>query len=91
MCGCTQNRACLTPAGPCYWAKPGLCSACVGNAMLIVGFGMALTAMNKGHDQPTMCKDAAIGNGLYLDDFKRAGCEPYDMRELRKIFRSDSR
>ena len=29
-CGCTDERACVTPAGPCHWVEPDLCSACAG-------------------------------------------------------------
>ena len=29
ICGCTQNRACMTQYGPCYWVEYDLCSACV--------------------------------------------------------------
>ena len=30
ICGCTEDHACLTPDGPCYWIIDGnLCSACV--------------------------------------------------------------
>src|SRR5690349_5772136 len=28
VCGCTEDKACLTTAGPCWWVEPGLCSAC---------------------------------------------------------------
>jgi hypothetical protein len=30
-CGCTDDRACMTDDGPCYWASedPPICSACV--------------------------------------------------------------
>lgn len=31
VCGCTQNSACVTEAGPCYWAEPDLCSACAAD------------------------------------------------------------
>jgi len=27
-CGCTDLKACPTPAGPCSWVGPALCSAC---------------------------------------------------------------
>ena len=30
VCGCTDERACVTPAGPCHWVEPDLCSACAG-------------------------------------------------------------
>lgn len=34
VCGCTEDRACPPPAGPCAWVEPGLCSnpACVAAA-----------------------------------------------------------
>jgi hypothetical protein len=28
VCGCTDDNACLTAAGPCCWVAPDLCSAC---------------------------------------------------------------
>lgn len=28
VCGCTDNKACTTADGPCYWIEPDLCSAC---------------------------------------------------------------
>lgn len=27
FCGCTDDRACLPPDGPCYWLAEGVCSA----------------------------------------------------------------
>ena len=30
VCGCTDDAACWTADGPCYWAEDDLCSACVG-------------------------------------------------------------
>lgn len=29
-CGCTDDRACITDEGPCWWAAYDLCSACAG-------------------------------------------------------------
>lgn len=26
-CGCTQERACITPDGPCWWTAPDVCSS----------------------------------------------------------------
>lgn len=28
LCGCTEDHACETIAGPCHWLEPDLCSAC---------------------------------------------------------------
>ena len=28
VCGCTQEHACETDEGPCYWVEDDLCSAC---------------------------------------------------------------
>ena len=30
VCGCTDDKACMTDAGPCHWIEPDLCSACEG-------------------------------------------------------------
>ncbi len=30
VCGCTRNKPCITPEGPCGWVEEGrLCSQCV--------------------------------------------------------------
>jgi hypothetical protein len=29
ICGCTDERACVTDAGPCFWVEVDVCSACV--------------------------------------------------------------
>lgn len=28
VCGCTEDTACTTPGGPCFWVERDLCSAC---------------------------------------------------------------
>lgn len=28
-CGCTESNACMTLAGPCGWARPLICTACL--------------------------------------------------------------
>jgi hypothetical protein len=28
VCGCTDDNACITAAGPCWWVGPSLCSGC---------------------------------------------------------------
>ena len=30
VCGCTNECACMTESGPCWWVEEDLCSACVG-------------------------------------------------------------
>src|SRR4030042_4318690 len=29
VCGCTEDKPCVTPEGPCHWAMPGICSECI--------------------------------------------------------------
>ncbi len=33
-CGCTDRDACRTQFGPCFWTRPGWCSACAERAAL---------------------------------------------------------
>jgi hypothetical protein len=33
-CACTETDACETPAGPCRWVEPDLCSACAAPGLL---------------------------------------------------------
>jgi hypothetical protein len=56
------------------------------NTDFLRGFAIALADLNRLHDQPTMVRDVIDGAGLTLADFKRAGVEPYDLKELRKAF-----
>lgn len=42
-CGCTDNNACVTEDGPCYWineTRRDLCSSCVmSDDLFLVGGG----------------------------------------------------
>jgi hypothetical protein len=40
-CGCTNETPCLTEAGPCYWVKPSLCSACATPRVEVFSEAMA--------------------------------------------------
>jgi hypothetical protein len=50
------------------------------------GFAIALADMNRLHDAPVHVRDTIEGAGLTLADFKKAGVEEYDLKELRKAF-----
>jgi hypothetical protein len=52
------------------------------------GFAIALADLVRGHDQPSMAADVIAGHGFTLDDF--AGCDPYDLKVIRKLFRTES-
>jgi len=56
------------------------------NREFLQGFAIALADMNRMHDNPVAVRDVIEGAGLTLNDFKRAGVENYDLRELRKAF-----
>ena len=32
VCGCTDDKACMSSQGPCWWVADDLCSACVVKA-----------------------------------------------------------
>lgn len=36
-CGCTEDDACATAAGPCRWVEPDLCSACQAPRLILRG------------------------------------------------------
>jgi hypothetical protein len=36
VCGCTQDRACVSEDGPCWWVEADLCSACATTAQIAV-------------------------------------------------------
>lgn len=52
----------------------------------IQGIAYAVAELNRGHDQPTMCRDILNATGFTLRDFERV-VDPYDMKELRKVWR----
>lgn len=54
------------------------------NDEFLIGFGMALADLNRLHDEPVAVADTISGAGLTIADFKRAGMEEYDLKELRK-------
>lgn len=56
------------------------------NDEFLRGFAIALADMNRMHDNPVAVRDTIEGAGLTIADFKKAGVEQYDLRELRKAF-----
>ena len=36
VCGCTNEKACMTRDGPCYWINDDLCSACALNNVIMI-------------------------------------------------------
>lgn len=38
VCGCTESRACVGEAGPCWWVEPTLCSECIAAAAHVANF-----------------------------------------------------
>lgn len=56
--------------------------------MWINGFGLALAEVNRACDQPSACFEAASAAGLTdIRQFRNAGLEEYDLKELRKILK----
>lgn len=51
------------------------------------GVAIALADLVRLHDQPSMAADVLAGHGFTLADFK--GCEPYDLKVIRKLYRTE--
>jgi len=51
------------------------------------GYAAALAEVNRLYDQPSTIKSVVVGAGLYLEDFKGAGVESYDLKQLRKALK----
>ena len=56
------------------------------NAEFLQGFAIALADMDRMHDNPVAVRDTIEGAGLTIADFKKAGVEEYDLKQLRKAF-----
>jgi hypothetical protein len=57
-CGCTDERACMTPAGPCHWVSedPPICSACFESS---AGDDRACPVAKSGLHQPLFRSDGS--------------------------------
>ena len=53
----------------------------------LAGFALALADINRLHDCPTYVVDTITGAGFTIADFKQAGVDDYDLKELRKCVR----
>lgn len=73
----------MTPSTP---AAPGRGALNPTKAAWMQGFAVALTTINRMYDNPTVCKGAALTVAKSVAVFKAAGCEDYDLKELRKIW-----
>ncbi len=55
---------------------------------LMAGIALAFASINRAHDVPTVCADTMKLLGITYEDFKEAGVDSYDLRELRKILKA---
>jgi hypothetical protein len=62
ICGCTEDRACITENGPCHWVSPGLCSNPECLQKFEAEFGSAVDVLAGAQD---------------LDDFARRRAEDF--------------
>lgn len=49
------------------------------------GIACAVASANRLHDCPTICADVLRGFGITYKDLIDAGCESYDLDEIKKI------
>lgn len=53
---------------------------------IYAGIAAGLAALNRIHNEPTLCLDTLNSLGLTLDDFVDAGVEDYDLAEIHTIY-----
>lgn len=58
------------------------------NRGLRIGFAMAIASLVRQFDQPSMAADLIDDYGFDLDDFRH--CDDYDLKVIRKLFRTES-
>lgn len=51
------------------------------------GIAVAIADLVRLHDVPSMAADVLAGHGFKLKDF--AGCDDYDMKVIRKLYRTE--
>lgn len=61
------------------------------NNGFVLGFAAVAASLARDYDQPGIAADIIANNGFELDDFKKARVEPFDMKHIRKLFRTESR
>lgn len=52
------------------------------------GYAAAIGALVRLHNKPSLALDIVRNDGLKLSDFKTAGVEDFDLRQLRRAFKS---
>jgi len=82
VCGCTDERACETPAGPCFWVEPDLCSGCLMSARLSDVVATRLAAI-PGAGLDTACFIYALGCAFW--EGVRASMEAAQQEEAAEI------
>lgn len=91
-CGKPTMAIFATPSGgllcsKCFDTWPTPSGNKSTNSEFLLGFAIALSTVNRQHDEPTIVKDAIEGNCLTIKMFKDAGVEEYDLKELRKCLK----
>lgn len=60
------------------------------NAEFVQGFAIAVAAVARDHDDPTMAANLIAGFGFDLCDFRRAKVDSYDLKVISKLYRTES-
>lgn len=56
----------------------------------ICGYGIAAAEIVRLHDEPTIAADVVLASNFSLEDFRRAGLDPYDLEEIEKLFAGEA-
>ena len=53
------------------------------------GIALAVAAVARDSDEPSVAANVLAGLGIDLADFVAAGVDPYDLKVIRKLYRTE--
>lgn len=73
ICGCTENNACITDRGPCWWVEDDLCSACEEKKNEIQEGDKIVIRMDNEADIYAKCTEVTHGDIVHFMRYQKDG------------------
>lgn len=58
------------------------------NSGFLQGFACVIANLVRFHDQPSLARELCVEAGFSYEDFKGQGIDSYDLKQIRKAFKS---
>ena len=57
------------------------------NKEFVQGFALAIGALIRDHDEPTLAQNIMVDNGISLDDMRRSEVDAFDLKPIAEKIR----